>query len=452
MTRVHNGTVAEEELPLTSARQGAVRKGKGKGEGGGDGEGAAVREGELPPLTTRAQPKGSGSVGGTLLGSKGEEEGGAPDLQVELWLAEVEAHRRRIEAEVQKVLAAEVEAVLAELRMAYPHRRKPVLAATGTFVRLLLATGLTRAEICKVFGRNQTLFARSGEGVLEMWAMLAMHGVTAEGLRRMLRVSTHWYWLSTPVPHAAQTVEYFEEEFGAGSAVKIVTSSPDLMGCRRANLEGKVEGLRDAGVGDVEGMVRKFPSLLSNSADEIRKKVASLKDVVGDGALAVAALEKHPALLRASVATPRRSVRWLEETFGSDVARRMIATQPTIMGTRVETSGATYAELVALFEERRALRMVTTSPNLLGCGWAVLHPKVQYFRDVLGRSLDEIAAAPSVLGHSLERRIKPRFEALAAAGRSYTSLAGVLNASNSVFEAKYDVLLPPATRSEYGQA
>lgn len=57
--------------------------------------------------------------------------------------------------------------------------------------------------------------------------------------------------------------------------------------------------------------------------------------------------------------------------------------------------------------------MVTKYPSLMGCSTAKnLAPKFSFLREILGASIEDIRVAvvscPSLLGYSLDRRIRPR--------------------------------------------
>lgn len=91
---------------------------------------------------------------------------------------------------------------------------------------------------------------------------------------------------------------------------------------------------------------------------------------------------------------------------------------------------------------------------MLGVSWQVLGPKVEYLcGGEVGVGLDEIAAAPAVLCQSLERKMRPRFGALRAAGRGFGSMSSVLCPTDETFVARFGVQLAhPTPGSEETQA
>lgn len=116
----------------------------------------------------------------------------------------------------------------------------------------------------------------------------------------------------------------------------------------------------------------------------------------------------HPHIFSESLELHlRRTVTHLEETFSPGVVRKIIRKFPAIIMADVPLFLARFQQSLALIDlsKDEILRIVETSPFVLGCTPRNLVPKLKYFQS-LGMTTDQIrlvlAKQPSAIGLSLE--------------------------------------------------
>lgn len=363
--------------------------------------------------------------------------------------------RRAIELELRPVGAAELAAAMEALQGGAPSSsaaRQPLPPAATGCVEVLLGLGLSAPHICAMWATERALLARGREALVGHLDVLLRAGVTPTDFQKMLRRGTRW--LGKPAAQVEAAMAYLGDLLGDESlAARLVASAPHLLVHSRESLEEKVARLYEEGLPHVVTVIARYPDVLSHIRDgEAGRKYANLRQVVGDDEVAARVLATYPGtLLRASSATVRASLLWLEATFGATDARRMVFRCGQLLGTRPETAGTTYAELAAAFGAERARAMILQVPRVLQQQWPALAPKLAYFSAGGGRAaggLAVVAACPKVLLYSLERRIVPRIEALRGAGKQFKSIESVLMYTDKEFERVLGVApLPPAAAS-----
>lgn len=347
---------------------------------------------------------------------------------------------RQVELELREVGPAELAATMEGLRATCPIR-KGISPPTAAFVATLLGLGVSGERIGRMFAWNSRLFARSSEGLLEKCGLLAAHGFTPADVRRLLAAGSN-RWLSKAAAEVDNTIRHVKALVGDDAAARrLFVVGPELLGCSAGNLEEKARRLAAEGVQGLPRIVTKFPGVFYYRADEVAARVAGVREIMGPE-LSAAVLARQPTLLRANVATMRECLQWAEATFGRAAARAMVAAQPGFLAVPAATARGTYSRLAAAFGEGRAVEMLRVQPRLLSFKWRGLEPKVQYLTGVAAYGLGELAAAPDALLYSLERRIRPRAEALREAGVARRpTLSQLLRSTDGHFERAFGVRL-----------
>lgn len=135
---------------------------------------------------------------------------------------------------------------------------------------------------------------------------------------------------------------------------------------------------------EVRQILVKFPRLITWSLFKIKHVVGYLRYELGmDAAQVKRLLYQAPQVIGLSEANLKNKVHYLRETFA--------------------------------FKEEELRKVVAGMPTLILCSTATnLHPKIEFLRGVLGdRELrGAILLQPSLLGYSLDKRIRPRMQAI----------------------------------------
>ncbi|KAJ1493710.1 mTERF-domain-containing protein [Baffinella frigidus] len=230
---------------------------------------------------------------------------------------------------------------------------------------------------------------------------------------------------------------------------KVVASNPQMLGLSvEGNLNPTVDFLVvEGGVPrrSVGQLVAQFPNVVSYSVKhKLRPMLAFLRDELGVPAEGLGALlQKYPQILSLSIDNNLRpTVLFLREAVGVDFEgmARMVQQHPQMLGLSIE---ANLQPKMRYLTERlgiapaRLLPIITALPTLLSLSIEKnLEPKVRFLVDEAGYSKDDIAKSPNLLAYSLEKRMRPRHEALSRMGVRM-ALGSMLSYSEEAFQRKF---------------
>src|SRR6185369_15349215 len=68
-------------------------------------------------------------------------------------------------------------------------------------------------------------------------------------------------------------------ELGVADPVKMITSSPTILGLAIDNIRGRIAGLRELGFNDPVKMITSSPTILGLAIDNIRGKITDLREL-----------------------------------------------------------------------------------------------------------------------------------------------------------------------------
>ena len=155
-------------------------------------------------------------------------------------------------------------------------------------------------------------------------------------------------------------------------------------------------------------MLLKYPQLFSLSIDKnLRPTVAFVREQTGVTFAAMSKMvQQHPQLLGLSIeANLQPKLRYLTEGLGIAPERLapVVAALPTLLSLSVENN---------------------------------LEPKVRFLVDEAGYAREDIARSPNLLAYSLERRMRPRHEAVSRMGIKM-ALGSLLSYSEGEFQRRF---------------
>lgn len=224
----------------------------------------------------------------------------------------------------------------------------------------------------------------------------------------------------------------------------IFTQMPQIMGMRVGNnLKRKVDFLQGFGIPRpaIAKMIENRPVILGLSLeDQMRPAVDSLVEI-GVGMDAVGrVIMLFPDILGLDVkAKLGEKLPWLTSKIGikqEDVGEILMKLpQVLVINVAMGSARVEYLKQAGLSHEDIA-SMVTKSPQLLAASIEQsLKPNLEYLVEKMKRSLEEVVEFPAFLLYSLEARISPRYEEIAAKGLE-CSLAWMFNCTDQVFQER----------------
>ncbi|CAM6087711.1 unnamed protein product [Calypogeia fissa] len=297
-------------------------------------------------------------------------------------------------------------------------------------------------------------FARSGvKGVLVKVDLLKAIGIKSEEIPKV--IASNPRFLSNALVNNQVKVEYLAQlGMSPVEICKLIIQYPNSLsfGLKDGGLP-LVKFLKNAGVKDEDvcKVLIRCPQLLTlNVERKLLPAIETLGTVGIKGSYLARVLVMQPSLLRRRL---ERNIAFCRE-FGLDskpgVIARLLVTCPnfSVDGCSARVS---YLEGIGLTKEQIVM-MINRNPAFLSLNVkTALAPKVNYLLNVMGRPVDQLVTAATFLTMSLEHRIKPRHEILAAlkeAGllkRDY-SLTTMVTWSEGYFFEKFVQNSPPHIR------
>jgi len=180
----------------------------------------------------------------------------------------------------------------------------------------------------------------------------------------------------------------------------------------RATFPAQRSATSRSGLGGAARIIARRPVLLASSVEPMRSRWEALlapREAGGLGLrlpVALKRVEGYPHFLTMPTATLRAKVALLEELGAAD-ATATLAKAPSLAGLAPATLAANAAWLA---EQKLDLgRAFAQAPALFYLARANLAPKFDFLRCVAHLSDADINFDPTVLGRSLEHRLRPRF-------------------------------------------
>eukprot|EP00897_Mesotaenium_endlicherianum_P008305 jgi/Mesen1/7502/ME000039S06715 len=349
-------------------------------------------------------------------------------------------------------------------------------AGVARIVEALLQLDLSVEDVASIFLRNRPLYntpiatkaARPSNNVGELVECLLAFGLTRREVGKMFKAEP--LLVSTKSSRGwAETAGYLRDELQVARLSKLLTTRPNTLMLRVGKVRAGVEFLKEElGMRKVAAAVESLPSLLGLNVDSLREKAAALREILGGAALGPM-LDRRPSLLYVGPAVPAAAFRWLVDTLGEAEARRAVQGSPQLLANKVEALEhklrslratlpdvdvatllvksplalnanpdvlrGTYEWLAGTFGRATAAEMVLRHPRLLNSTAASLQPRAEFLTGAMGRSAAEVAACPKVLAMGLETRLLPRFAALQGLGLSHHfALSTIHSTSDKEFE------------------
>lgn len=153
-------------------------------------------------------------------------------------------------------------------------------------------------------------------------------------------------------------------------------------------------------------------------------------------------LQRNPRLISFALSKIKHVVGFLRYKLGlaPNEVQRVLLAAPQLFGLAVDTSvqhRLDYLQAELQLTDDQLRQLITGMPRLLTLSIGRnLAPKLEYLRSVLGDDLQPtILKLPTLLGYSLDQRIRPRMQLILAAGIEPTSLTVGLPLSNAKFVA-----------------
>ena len=130
------------------------------------------------------------------------------------------------------------------------------------------------------------------------------------------------------------------------------------------------------------------------------------------------------------------------------LADSILSSCPEILVSKTATVVNTWHNLGARLGSENLPQLATSYPYILALSWRNLGPTFDYLVDVVKVDYIDLLKNPGLLGFSLHRRIKPRFEFLIAnGGLKGLSLISVMKPSRSEFAKRFGAKL--SIQNEY---
>lgn len=260
-------------------------------------------------------------------------------------------------------------------------------------------------------------YARSGvKGVLVKVDLLKAIGIKSEEIPKV--ISSNPRFLANALVSHQVKVEYLAQlGMSPVEICKLIISYPNSLsfGLKDGGLP-LVTFLKEVGVRDedIRKVLTRCPQLLTfNLEKKLLPAIERLESVGIKGTYLARVLVMQPSLLRRRL---ERNIAFCRE-FGLDakpgVIARLLVTCPnfSVDGCAARVS---YLESIGLTKDQ-IVTMINRNPAFMSLNVKTsLAPKVNYLMNVMGRPVDQIVTAATFLTMSLEHRIKPRHEVLAA--------------------------------------
>lgn len=253
-------------------------------------------------------------------------------------------------------------------------------------------------------------------------------------------------------------IEFFENAGVPPHQLKaILMKRPQVLLSRVDTLRDKLGFLCDTlsmPQADVLHFLAKDPVMLLLSKENVAASVATVRELLELGDLGGeeaaralrSALQQAPALLNLRPATLAEKRDFFRGEMGLSAAElrlvaRRNATLLLLSVGGLRAKAALFRERLGLSREEFARGLLLNTGSILKLDFdRNLVPKIEFFAERFGLSekqvLARMAANPRVFTNSLERRIRPRVEALAAAGvlPDLTAVGTLTRASEEDFE------------------
>jgi hypothetical protein len=229
------------------------------------------------------------------------------------------------------------------------------------------------------------------------------------------------------------TILNFEEtlRLDGKSLKKLVQTVPPIIdSSAEGNLECKLIWLQDRLSLDNESLnklVQKNPSVLNFSvADNLEPKLSWLQERLSlENTSLSQIVQKFPSVLTYSTeCNLKPKLLWLQERLSLDNASlsKLVKTLPAVLGYSIEKNLKPklvwLGERLVLDDASLSL-VIQRQPSLFGCEiYTNLEPTIKFYEDCVGSDATRtmIAKRPSLLGYSLEKRLKPRLAEAREAG------------------------------------
>ena len=206
---------------------------------------------------------------------------------------------------------------------------------------------------------------------------------------------------------------------------KIVLKRPQVFGCSlEENIKPTFALLKEFGV-DSEGWVKillQFPHILTYSVGKVQQVVSFLSEMGLSPKESGKVLIRFPQIIGYSVNAKLKPFADYFHSIGVKDLRIVVSRSPQLMGLSLKLNikptilffsdnGFTMEELSIIILRFPPLLGLSTKGNL--------RPKWDYFVQ-MGRANSELVDFPQYFGYSLEKRIKPRYEALEMRGINWS--------------------------------
>eukprot|EP00897_Mesotaenium_endlicherianum_P010623 jgi/Mesen1/958/ME000012S00506 len=276
-------------------------------------------------------------------------------------------------------------------------------------IRLLLALGFGHKEVATVFNGYSSICTVE---LIPKLKQFQRHGLSIENIIGAACTSPRIFTVDEQ--QITEVCHYLSETLQVRNLGKVLEKCPEILGMGLSMIQAKLEHLAEVGVENFGTVIERQPRFLTYSLDTLPVKLNGLKDVLG------------------------------ADNVGLAVSR-----YPRLIGMKKKTLQETYQGLVQLFGEQNVLFMFQKQPGILQLSWANVREKLDFVEKEMGRDIRDVVDAPHVLFASLERRMRPRFNAVRARGdKDKYSLNTMFMACEAQF---YGMTHDPADSNLYQQ-